>query len=103
MGVSYTSPVIISDCELAAIYVALMYVLEGLPTWKVVILTNSFGAHGRLTQKYISSPILYTIVESADKMISHRKVFLTARWIPSPVGIDVITFLQVVTMMSVAA
>lgn len=72
--------------ELAAIDVALKYVQEGLPTSKVVILTDSRGAFSRLTGKEANSPILCSIIESADKIIS-RGVFLAAQWIPSHVGI----------------
>ena len=72
--------------ELAAIDVALKYVQERLTPSKVVILTDSRGALSRLTRKEADSPILCSIMESADKVLS-RGVSLAAQWIPSHVGI----------------
>ncbi|KAH8018476.1 hypothetical protein HPB51_007665 [Rhipicephalus microplus] len=58
--------------ELAAIDVALKYVQEGLPASKVVILTDSRGALSTLTCKETDSPILSSIMESINNILSRE-------------------------------
>lgn len=66
--------------------VALKYVQEELTTPKIVIFTDSRAALSRLQRSQVDCPIVRSITDSANKILS-RGVSLVAQWIPSHVGI----------------